>query len=105
MTKLCIVYVTAADKNEAVKIGEELVSRRLAACVNVFDKVASFYRWEGKEQKGEEAVLIIKTKEALLSELKKAIKELHSYSCPCIEAIPVIDADDDYADWVVSQTK
>jgi periplasmic divalent cation tolerance protein len=97
--------VTASDKDEAMKIGEKLVSLRLAACANVFDKVHSFYRWEGKEQKEEEAVLLIKTKESLLRELKKAIRDIHSYSCPCIEAIPVIDADSDYANWVISETK
>ena len=105
MEKLCIVYVTASDKSEATKIGEKLVSLRLAACVNVIDKVTSFYRWEGKEQRDEEAVLLIKTKESLLAELKKVIKDTHSYSCPCIEAIPVIDANDDYANWVISETK
>lgn len=100
-----MVYVTASNKEEAEKIGEELVSRRLAACVNIFDKISSFYRWEGKEEKSEEAVLIIKTKGTLLDELKRAIKELHSYSCPCIEALPVVDADKDYEDWVISETK
>lgn len=105
MTKLCMVYVTTSDENEAVKIGEKLVSLKLAACVNVFDKIKSFCWWEGKLQKDEEAVLIIKTKESLLPELKKTVKELHSYSCPCIEAIPVVDANDDYADWVIGQTK
>ena len=105
MEKLCIVYVTASDKKEATSIGERIVSLRLAACANVIDNVKSFYRWEGKEQKDEEAVLLLKTKESLLPELKKAVKEIHSYSCPCIEAIPVIDANDDYANWVISETK
>jgi periplasmic divalent cation tolerance protein len=105
MERLCIVYVTASSKDEAMKIGEKLVSLRLAACVNTFDKVASFYKWEGKEQRDEEAVLLLKTREALLPELKRTIKELHSYSCPCIEAIPVVDADEDYAGWVISETK
>jgi periplasmic divalent cation tolerance protein len=103
--KLCIVYVTTADKKEAMKIGEKLVSLRLAACVNVFDSITSFYRWEGKEEKTEEAVLLVKTREKLLGEIKKTIKELHSYSCPCIEAIPVIDVSEDYANWIISETK
>ena len=105
MENLCIVYVTTSDKNEAEKIGEKLVSLRLAACVNIFDKITSFYRWEGTDERSEEAVLLIKTREALLPELKEAVKELHSYSCPCIEAIPVIDADQDYANWIISETK
>ena len=105
MESLCIVYVTASNKEEAEKIGKELLSLRLAACVNVFGGVSSFYRWEGKEQEDEEAVLVIKTKESLFSELKETIKKLHSYSCPCIEAVPVAHADEDYASWVISETK
>ena len=105
MEKLCIVYVTASGKDEAVKIGEKLVSLRLAACVNVFDNVRSFYRWEGKEQKDDEAVLVIKTREALFPELEKAVREMHSYSCPCIEAIPVLHVNEDYAHWVINETQ
>jgi periplasmic divalent cation tolerance protein len=100
-----MVYITASGGNEAEKIGKELVSQRLAACVNVIDKVTSFYRWEGKDEKSEEAVLLVKTREELLPELKKTVKELHSYTCPCIEVIPIIDADRDYADWVISETE
>ncbi|MGB3113107.1 MAG: divalent-cation tolerance protein CutA [Candidatus Omnitrophota bacterium] len=105
MEKLCIVYVTTSGQEEAEKIGKELVSRRLAACVNIFDKMTSFYRWEGKEQKDEEAVLLIKTRESLFPELEKAIRGMHSYSCPCIEAIPVLHVNEDYANWVANETQ
>lgn len=104
MEKLCMVYVTASDKEEAMKIGENLVSMRLAACANVFDGIISFYRWEGEQQKDQEATLIMKTREALLPALEKAVKKMHSYSCPCILAIPVIYASKEFADWVVSET-
>jgi periplasmic divalent cation tolerance protein len=105
LEKLCIVYVTASNKDEAVNIAEELVLRRLVACANVIDKITSFYWWEGQRQNNEESVIMLKTKESLLPELKEAIKELHSYSCPCIEAIPVIDTSEDYANWIISETK
>ena len=105
MEKLCIVYVTASGKDEAMKIGEKLVSLKLAACCNVYDGVTSFYRWEGKEEKSSESTLIIKTKESLLPKLEKEIKKLHSYSCPCILATPIVYANEDYARWIVSETK
>ena len=104
MERLCVVYVTASGSEEAARIGKELVSRRLAACANVYEGMTSFYRWEGREQEDREAGLILKTRESLLPELDKAVKELHSYSCPCVIAVPVIYADKDYADWIVSET-
>lgn len=105
MDDLCVVYVTASNKEEAANIGRELVSRRLAACVNIYEGITSIYRWEGKKEENPENALFIKTKKSLLSEVKNTVKELHSYSCPCIVAFPVIDPDRDYANWVISQTK
>ena len=104
MEKICIVYVTAKNKEEAFAIGEKLVFMRLAACANVIDGVTSVYRWEGKIEESDEAVLIVKTREKLLCEIKLAVRKLHSYSCPCIEAIPIIDADKEYAEWVIAET-
>ena len=105
MEKLCMVYVTTSGKDEAVKIAENVVTAKLAACANVYDGVTSFYLWEGEEEKTTEATLVLKTKEALLSELRDAIKELHSYSCPCIVAIPLVFADEPFAKWIIDQTK
>jgi len=103
MEKLLMVYVTASDRKEAEKIAKKTVSLRLAACANVYDGMNSFYMWDGKMQSDNEAVIILKTKESLLPELKKKVKELHSYSCPCFLAIPVVYADEEYAAWMNDQ--
>ncbi len=104
MESICSVYVTASCKKEAMDIGEEMVRRRLAACCNVFDGVASFFWWEGKLHKDEEVVMMFKTREALFPELDKAIRGLHSYTSPCIVAYPVKCASQEYADWIISET-
>ena len=104
MEKICVVYITASNRDEAMKIGRQMVSMKLAACANVFDGMTSFYRWEGKEEESSEAVLILKTREALLPALEKAVKEAHSYSCPCIVALPVIHAAREYEEWIVRET-
>lgn len=103
--KICAVYVTASGKKEAIKIGKRLVSLRLAACCNIYSGVTSFYRWEDKEETSSEATLVIKTKESLLSELEEEIKKIHSYSCPCIAALPIVYASKDYAKWIARETK
>ena len=101
---LCIIYVTASGREEAATIGRSLVSARLAACANVCSDVASFYRWEGAEQEGTEALLIAKTRTALFPKVEKMIKEMHSYSCPCILAVPILRSSEDYADWIIRET-
>ncbi|MFH1799056.1 MAG: divalent-cation tolerance protein CutA [Candidatus Omnitrophota bacterium] len=105
MEKICVIYVTASNEIEAGKIAKELIALRLAACVNVIEQVRSYYRWEGKQENSKEAVLMIKTRESLFFEVEKKIKELHSYSCPAILAIPIDKITGTYADWVVKETK
>ncbi|MFC1548636.1 divalent-cation tolerance protein CutA [Candidatus Omnitrophota bacterium] len=105
MDRICMVYVTASNKDEALAIGKKIVSMRLAACSNIHDGVKSFYRWEGKEQEDEEAVLIMKTRESLLPELEKAVKEAHSYTCPCIVAVPTAYVSKEFEEWILSETE
>ena len=103
--KLNIVYMTAKDKDEARKIGKELVQARLAACVNIIDNMNSMYWWEAEVQDDHEAILIAKTKESLVSELIEKVKSIHSYSCPCIISLPILDGNKDYLDWLQKETK
>lgn len=105
MEKLSMVYVTASNEEEASNIGKKMVSMRLAACANVYGEVASFFWWEGKEDSAEEATLVLKTKESLLEELAEAVKKAHSYSCPCIVAVPIVFADEKFAEWIEAETK
>ena len=103
--KLNLVYITAKNKEEARKIGKELLKARLAACVNIVDKMNSLYWWEGKIQDDNEAVLIAKTKESLVKELVEKVKSIHSYSCPCIISLPILDGNKEYLDWLEKETK
>ncbi len=105
MDKISLLYVTASNKEEAQNIGRQLVEEELAACVNIYDGMTAVYKWEGKIETGEETTLIVKSKSSLISELKKRIKELHSYSCPCILVFEASDADSDYAEWIFGETK
>ncbi len=103
--KLNFVYITTKDKEEARKIGKALVEEKLAACVNIIDAMNSFYFWEGKLQDEQEAILIAKTKEKLVPELTQRVKSLHSYSCPCVVALPIMDGNQDFLAWVEAETK
>ncbi len=105
MEKLCMIYITAFGKEEAEKIGEAIVTKRLAACANVYDNITSFYWWDDKMQNGSEAVVILKTRESLFSEITKEVRNIHSYACPCIASIPLTRVSDDYAEWILRETK
>src|SRR5690349_21596390 len=100
---IMFVYATAASAAEALSIGRAVVEERLAACANVIDGMRSIYWWQGAVQEGGEAVLILKTTDDRLGALIDRVRTLHSYDCPCIEALPVIAGNQAFLDWVTSE--
>jgi len=102
---LNLVYITTGDKDEARRIGRELLESRLAACVNIVDGMNSMYWWQGELQDETEAVLIAKTKESLVPELIEKVKSVHSYDCPCVVSLPILDGNADFLKWVEDETK
>lgn len=103
MTQM-LVYVTASTREEASAIGRAVVDARLAACANVLGDITSFYWWEGAVQEDGEVSLILKTQDHLMERLTQQVKELHSYSCPCVVAIPIAGGNPDFLDWIVNET-
>jgi len=105
LMKINLIYITAGTMEEARTIANVLVSDRLAACVNIVDKISSIYWWEGKIQDEKEVLITAKTKESLVPELIDRVKLIHSYTCPCIVSMPIIDGNSLFLDWVANETK
>jgi periplasmic divalent cation tolerance protein len=99
------IYMTSGSKAEAQKIGKALVESRLAACVNILDNMQSIYRWEQEIQQDTEVVLIAKTTDSLVSELIEKVKALHSYDCPCIVSLPILDGYRPFLNWIHEEVK
>lgn len=99
-----VILVTAENQEEAVRIGKEMVSAKLAACANIIPGVQSIYRWKGKVVKAQEALLILKSTQLRYRALEKAIKAMHTYETPEIIALPVKIGLDRYMGWVCSET-
>ncbi len=94
------VYVTAADADEARRIGRALVEENLAACVNILPGHTAIYRWEGKLEEGAECAFLARTTAGRFEALRARIRALHSYDLPCIVAFPAETGDPDFLDWV-----
>ena len=102
--KHVLLYVTARDAEEALRIGRTLVEERLAACANVMPQMTSIYRWQGQVQEDGEAVLIVKTREPLTADVTARIATLHSYDCPCVVALPITGGNVEFLKWIDNQT-
>ncbi len=103
MSSYIVVLVTVGSVGEADKLGCSLVEERLAACVNRVGPIQSVYRWQGRIEEEEEYLLIIKTREDLFARLKTRIVSLHSYSVPEIIALPIVEGNESYLQWLGEQ--
>ncbi len=99
-----LIYVTVPSREEARKIADALVGERLAACANILGETTSVYWWEGAVQEDKEVVLILKTEEALVERLTARVKALHSYTVPCVVALPIKAGNPDYLAWIGKET-
>jgi periplasmic divalent cation tolerance protein len=104
MERAVIVYTTWPSIVEAEKAGRAIVERRLAACVNILPGMVSHYWWQGKIERAEEAVMIVKTRASLAEGVRLAVRQLHSYTTPAVMVLPVETADPDYQAWIVQET-
>lgn len=100
-----IILVTASGKKEAKYIAQQLIKNKLAACVNIIDKVNSSFRWQGKIDQASEVLLIIKSKKEKLAKIIKTVKAAHSYDVPEIIALPIIGGHKPYLDWINDSLK
>jgi periplasmic divalent cation tolerance protein len=96
-----VVLMTAANREEAGRIGEELVSARLAACVQILPEIQSVYRWQGQLERETEVLLLAKTTRRKFNELDRRVREIHSYETPEIVALPVTAVSESYLKWLL----
>lgn len=95
-----IVYITVPDIQTGEKIAEALIEKKLAACVNL-TPVRSIYTWQGKLEREEEVLLIVKTLARLFAEqLVPAVLAIHPYQVPEIIALPIVMGFAGYLDWI-----
>jgi len=100
MTDKIIVFVTCESKKQAESIAQNVVTEKLAACVNVVPGIRSCYVWEGKLTWSDEMLLLIKTTRGRFGQLQHRIRELHSYEVPEIVGLTIDDAFEKYLDWI-----
>ncbi len=102
--KPVIVFTTLGANHDAHEFANNLVEKRLAACVNIVPRIESVYRWHGNIERDDEQLLIIKTLDERLDALKEAIFATHPYEVPEIVVVDVDDIGQAYRDWLIDST-
>ena len=96
-----VVFLTAANGEEATRLAELLIGAHLAACVQILPEMESVYRWEGKIERQSEILLLAKTTTAKFADLEREVRALHSYETPEIIAVPIVAGSSPYLAWLL----
>ena len=105
MERPVLVYTTYPSLVEAERTGRLLVEQGLAACVNILPGMHAIYRWQGKVESTEEAVMIVKTCASQKEAVEAVVKRLHSYDTPAILFLPTEGGSAEYVGWVLSESR
>ncbi len=100
-----VVLITVGNREEAESIAETLVTEQLAACVNIMQHCRSIYRWEGKINRDDELLMMVKTRRSLFPALRDRVAELHSYDVPEIIALDIRNSSRSYYNFLEENLK
>jgi len=98
--KILLALSTFPDAETALRISNQLVSERFAACANILSAVESIYRWKKKIETGSETLVLFKLSEDRQSAFQEKLRSLHPYEVPEIITVPVSSGLPDYLHWV-----
>lgn len=97
--KHIIIRITIDSEEGAKSIANELLKNKLIACANI-SSTSSTYWWKGEIEDNDEFVIMVKTKANLFKKIEKFVKEFHPYEIPCIVALPIVEGNKEYLDWI-----
>jgi periplasmic divalent cation tolerance protein len=103
MSEYLQITTTIGARHDAERIAAELVSRRLAACVQISGPIQSTYRWQGAVETAEEWLCTAKTSRAQFVAIQAVVKQLHPYEVPELIATPIVAGSEAYLKWLGEQ--
>ena len=99
-----LVYTTYPSLVEAEAAGRGMVEAGLAACANILPNMVSVYRWKGAVERGNEVIMVIKTRQSLAENVRAAVRANHPFETPAILFLPASGGDKDYVGWIMDET-
>ncbi len=102
-SKYIVIITTCPNQEEATSLATELVSRRLAACVQS-SEIVSTYRWKETVERQPEIRLLIKARSASYGDIERLIQSTSSYENAEVIAIPIVSGSTAYFGWIDDET-
>ncbi|MEM4134015.1 MAG: divalent-cation tolerance protein CutA [Candidatus Micrarchaeia archaeon] len=98
------IFISCKNKKEALELSNLLLKEKLAACVQLLP-IKSLYLWNGKIERANEYLCLIKTINTKFENLVLKIKKHHSYKIPEILVMDIKDGNKDYFKWIERELK
>ncbi len=96
--EIILFYITIANKEAGVLLGNKAVENQIAGCANVFP-IYSMFLWNSELQNVEECVLLLKTIPSKKDQLNSFILKHHPYDVPCVMNWSVM-VNKEYGEWI-----
>ena len=103
MSQISLAYVPCPSHEEALRIGRELLTKKLIACANIYP-ITSIYMWEGEMQEEGEVVLLAKTTAEQFASVRTEIEKTHPYDVPCVLRLSG-EANEKYFEWLRDEVR
>ena len=97
--RFAIVLVATPDVQTARRLARAALKAKLVACVNLVPKIESHYWWQGKMERGNEVLMVLKATRRTLPALEKLILKQHPYDTAEFVVLPVSRGSARYLDW------
>ncbi len=97
---MILVYTTMPSLAEAKRIAAHVLQSNLVAGANILPPMYSMYHWKGDIAEHEEYACLFQSTKQNFDALCEAIKKEHSYEVPCIIAMPLEMAEQNFALWL-----
>ncbi len=94
------VTTTTETKAQAAALADDLVSARLAACVQVWGPIESTFWWEGRRDATSEWMCVVKTSARRAGEVVARLREAHPYENPEVTVLPIVAGAPAYLEWI-----
>lgn len=100
-----LMMCACPDQASATQLAEQLVKKKLAACVSIVSGITSIYRWENQIENTTEYLLQIKTITENCSSIMSFIQSHHPYQVPEIIALSINAGAEKYLQWLADNCR
>lgn len=102
--KYVMIEVAFNNEEEVNLTKEKLLKEKLVASLQVIVS-DSAWNYKGELESDKEYLVFMKTKDSLINEVYKVIKEIHSYNVPEFAVFPLTSPSYDYLNWIEEETE